>query len=313
MRVLVIVHNYIPECRGGAEIMMHELCKSLVARNHEVNVCVPSTESDGLVMSIDGVIIRTGLEARRLISEPSADVVMSHLTEDTRAFSISQRIGAKFVRVIHNNNAKTRLDMVMKSDLNVFNTNWLMDYFGVDGMVVHPPVFSEKHKTNSGSKITLVNLIPDKGVNLFYELAFRMKGHKFLGVVGGYGRQQKVKVKNVEIQPNTQNMRDDVWAKTRILLMPSNYESYGMVGVEAMASGIPVIAHPTDGLKESLSYAGVFVDRNDVDGWINAIKEVESNYQHYSDLALKRSSEISPDKELSLFVNAIESMVKNAH
>jgi len=56
--------------------------------------------------------------------------------------------------------------------------------------------------------------------------------------------------------------------------MPSEYESWGRVGVEAMASGIPVIAHPTPGLQESLGDAGVFVDRNDIDGWERAIRRL---------------------------------------
>lgn len=67
-------------------------------------------------------------------------------------------------------------------------------------------------------------------------------------------------------------MRDDVWSRTKVLLIPSNYETYGMVGVEAIASGIPTIAHPTDGLCESLGDAGWFIPRDDVDEWQRVIE-----------------------------------------
>jgi glycosyltransferase involved in cell wall biosynthesis len=65
-----------------------------------------------------------------------------------------------------------------------------------------------------------------------------------------------------------------VWAQTRVLMVPSVHESYGMAAVEALASGIPVIAHPTPGLREALGDAGTFVDRADVRAWVAAIKEL---------------------------------------
>ncbi|MFE4971343.1 glycosyltransferase [Kitasatospora sp. NPDC056651] len=54
-------------------------------------------------------------------------------------------------------------------------------------------------------------------------------------------------------------MRERVYARSRVVLMPSSHESWGRVGVEAFASGIPVIAHPTPGLAECLGHAGIYV------------------------------------------------------
>jgi glycosyltransferase involved in cell wall biosynthesis len=56
--------------------------------------------------------------------------------------------------------------------------------------------------------------------------------------------------------------------------MPSNYETYGMVAREAGVSGIPVICTPTDGLKENLGEAGIYVDYRDIDGYEKAIREL---------------------------------------
>lgn len=96
-------------------------------------------------------------------------------------------------------------------------------------------------------------------------------------------------------------MKDDVWARTKLLLMPSSYESYGMVGVEAMASGIPVVANPTPGLKESLSYAGIFPPNSSLRAWRYTIEKLMTDdalYEKHSKLALQRSKELDPRIEL---------------
>lgn len=44
-----------------------------------------------------------------------------------------------------------------------------------------------------------------------------------------------------------------------------------MAAVEALASGIPVIAHPTPGLREALGDAATFIDRDDHRAWADAV------------------------------------------
>ena len=74
--------------------------------------------------------------------------------------------------------------------------------------------------------------------------------------------------------------------------MPSNYESWGRVGVEAMASGIPVVASETKGIREALGDAAVYVDRADHAGWQHALAELDDPdvYRARSILALERSA-----------------------
>src|SRR5690606_41527203 len=104
-----------------------------------------------------------------------------------------------------------------------------------------PPVMDEEYATERGDGVTLINLYPPKGAATFWTLAERMPDVKFLAVIGGYGHQDVRELPNVEVMPNIpgRRMRDEVYARTKILLMPSEYESWGRVGVEAMASGIP--------------------------------------------------------------------------
>ena len=76
--------------------------------------------------------------------------------------------------------------------------------------------------------------------------------------------------------------------------MPSLYESYGRTAVEAMCSGIPVIAAPTPGLKESLGDAGIFADVEKPQEWVEAIKKLDDpeEYKKASLKCLKRAEEV---------------------
>jgi glycosyltransferase involved in cell wall biosynthesis len=131
-----------------------------------------------------------------------------------------------------------------------------------------------------------------------------MPDYDFLGVEGGYGRQVKENLKNIEYMDNTPDARK-IYAKTRVLLMPSLYESYGRTGIEAMVSGIPVIASPTPGLMESLGSAGIYCNVDSPLSWIEAIKRLDDpkEYKEQSKKCIERAKEVEQEtpKELDNF------------
>jgi glycosyltransferase involved in cell wall biosynthesis len=137
-----------------------------------------------------------------------------------------------------------------------------------------------------------------KGGKIFWQLARLMPNHKFIGVKGAYGKQIEYEkdLPNVTILDNTPDIQD-VYKQTRVVLMPSSYESWGRVAMEASCSGIPVIAAPTPGLKESLDYAGIFADLDDIADWVDAIKMLDNkeNYKKQSELSKKRSVEVAEE------------------
>jgi glycosyltransferase involved in cell wall biosynthesis len=177
---------------------------------------------------------------------------------------------------------------------------------------VHPPVDAAEYATTPGECITLINLSEDKGASVFYRLAERLPDQRFLGVVGGYGKQVIEEAPNVEVLPHVpaDRIRDDVYAQTRILLMPSAHESWGRTGIEAMSSGIPVIAHPTEGLQESLAGAGIFADRDDLDAWETAVRLLldKRRWNGASRRAKKRATELDPAADLERWCLAVEEL-----
>lgn len=331
MRIVALAHQWIPQHCAGAEVMLHGMLRALVTRGHEVVVLLTRQDGEGHVL--DGVRILPGAgdaDIRQWIGD--ADVVVTHLENTPTATLLAKWQGKPLVQVLHNTMQVTR-DWLHRGPvaLAVYNSNWMRADFEQwaqadsrilpAGVVVRPPVNRAEYATTPGDCVTLINLRPDetspggavmgKGAELFWQLAERMPDVKFLGVRGAYGAQLVRDLPNVEVLDHVPHhrMRDEVYARTRVLLMPSSYESWGRTAVEAMCSGIPVIAHPTPGLVESLGGAGTLLDRNDVGTWIEAIRALALPvYDVYSAAARRRALELDPTNDLARWCDAIESL-----
>lgn len=318
MRIAALTPYYPPGRNAGSEVMLRWMMDSLVRAGHEVVVLATDAEEiRGQVIQQDGAEVHftDPKSAEKYLIGYRPDVIVSQQTRIPDAAKVRKATGAKVAAVIHSEWLYTEHWLRTNPDLLVFNTHYIHELYGKgkpNEIVIHPPVWAREHRTTPGDCITLVNMIEAKGAYTFYELTNDFPDKKFLGVIGGYGPQivPSELPSNVEIVPNTSDMRGDVWSRTRILLMPSSTESYGMAAVEALQSGIPVIASPTEGLGESLSYSGIFVPRNDIDGWVRAIQYVEENYEQRSALAWERAQELDPTYELSQWVSAIETLIR---
>jgi glycosyltransferase involved in cell wall biosynthesis len=295
MRILSIVHGYPPLHNAGAEWMLHEMLKDLLGKGHTVNVIVP-----GIVdYDFEGISVLKDewVRTKKLISE--CDLIVSHLKQSGRSLNACEFYKKPFIQVIHNTNYYGILAAKHYEPkpwiyviYNSLYTQSEMKYPN-PSLVVHPPVDQKRYKTKPGTKITLINLFERKGGKFFNELAALMPDYQFLGVEGDYGKQEKVELPNITYMANTPDAKK-IYSKTRILLMPSEYESYGRVGIEAMCSGIPVIAAPTPGLRESLGSAGIFCKLSSKLSWVEAIKALDDpkEYEKASKKCLTRVKEV---------------------
>jgi glycosyltransferase involved in cell wall biosynthesis len=200
---------------------------------------------------------------------------------------------------------------VPDGDLLVFNSESLRaaTEHTAPSIVAHPPVFLDEHRTTPGDHVTIVNCSPDKGIRVAWRLAEALD-LRFLGVKGGYGEQITPRAPNFETIPTQRDMRD-VWERTRILLMPSLHETFGLVALEAACSGIPTIAHPTPGLVESLGPSGIFVDRDDIDGWAREIRRLQdpAEWSAASAAARQRADQLDTAGSLDTFTAAVEGLM----
>lgn len=318
MRIVALIHFAVPYRMAGSETMVHTMLQALVEKGHDVHAVVSDMPEAPREWVEGGVRYhsRAGIaNAASRAGTLAPDIIVTHHQNATRAIMLAKQRDVPSVFVQHNTFGMNTQILACRPDLTVFNTNWMAASWrqhAVNWMVVHPPVWPREHATTPGDHVTLINLNRHKGVEIFQRLARHFPDVPFLGVTGGHGEQVTWgHPPNVKVIPQTFNMRRDVWPRTKILVVPSAYESYGMVGPEACASGIVVVAAPTPGLKEGLGVAGIFARRDQIAEWVAHLRRLLSNPQAYdaaSAACRRRSAELSPEPELARWVGAVEAL-----
>lgn len=242
-----------------------------------------------------------------------ADVGMTHLDMTAQAVTLARQQHKRVIHLVHNHQ-QLRFHRVTAGprQLAVFNSRWVKEAVSWRGpsTILRPPVFGDDYRVRRGSRITLMNMNEEKGATTFYACASRLRQHGFLAVQGMYGKQIMLRRANVALLPNQSDART-VYRETRILLMPSGYESWGRVAIEAAHSGIPTIAHPTPGLRESLGEAGIFIDRDDTDAWAAEIKRLDDPkaYLAASRASRRRAGQLDPIADLDRFAKRVQEFV----
>ena len=173
----------------------------------------------------------------------------------------------------------------------------------------------------AGEYITLINANQNKGVAQFCDIARKMPSRKFLGVIPYYGelRLPPNLPSNIKWVPFDDDIRN-ILKQTRILLVPSYYESYGRVAVEAMINGIPVLyskpiktsIYPggsTEGMCEWIGDAGIACDREVIEEWTQAISSLDdiSMYGSRSQLSRDHIDSLDLFTEAKRIVGLLES------
>ena len=322
-----IIHMYPPYHNAGAEWMAHCLNRYLVAeQNYTIYVFIPSKSLLG-IKYFDPTTIYEGVHVydmhnthalQHAIKHSAA--ICSHLDYSVEAHEIAGYAKKPYIHFAHNS---FEMDKLRKwadghSTYLVANSEWIKDFYSplrLPTITLYPPVFWKDYAIETPQPaqrkyITLVNLNENKGGNILPQIAAALPQYDFAGVRGGYDAQIEKYQPNIKYFPNTPAIKT-IYAQTRILLIPSKYESWGRVAVEAMSSGIPVIAHPTAGLRECLGGAGILCDRNDIASWTAAIKrlcEDPAYYARISDSCSKRARELDPIPQMNTFAEFVETL-----
>ena len=285
------LEDYVPLRNAGAEIVAHTFNKFLINNGYNVNVV--GNWEDGIY---DGVncINETNNEKVDSAVENSY-LLFSQLKYSKSTVEMGKEKNKKVVLFVHDLFLRDSIieykNIIGKSNLLIIFNSVSMKNKYIDDLnyyILNPPVDCSKYITNTNNNyVTLINLNDNKGGNFLIEIAKHMPDIEFLGVEGGYYTQIIDKsVKNILYVPHTSNVKD-IYKNTDILLMPSKIETWGRTASEAICSGIPVIANPTEGIKENLQDAGIYIDRNNISDWVNMIRKLKTDRMYYNKISEK--------------------------
>lgn len=274
-KITWLIHNYPPYQNAGAEWMAVEINNYLKCQGHEVRVISFAATEDYYFQDI---LVMAPFHVEQIIAQ--SDILLTHLDRTDYAIEMADRYKKPLGHVIHHNFEIPQLRRNLIRNFLIYNTEWIKKdrAYKYASVVVNPPVDIsrfEGFKYNKKGAITLVNVNAHKGGYILQSLAKGMPGHKFLGVKGFHGHQiYGENTRNLRYIDGVEDIRE-VFAETAILIVPSVYESYGRIAIEAAACGIPVIANNTPGLKEAIGDAAIYASRKDLTEWIAAIHQVK--------------------------------------
>ncbi len=311
--ILCSIHLYPPMHVCGAEMMLHQINRFFQSRGHTVKILLKQARQFKIESHYvyDNVDVFPPDQYTEISLFQWADAVFTHLDYSAWSQQLAGMFSKPVFQIIHNDFPREHINGADRPQFIVYNSNWIRDKLAYphNNIVLHPPTDYRHYKVKmdawDNEHITLVNIDQNKGGEILREIAKRLPNKKFLGVIGSYSEPMKIgqiidQPKNVRIMPKQQDIRE-AYKLTRILIMPSKYESWGRTATEAMCSGIPVITTPTEGLLENCGNAGIFVkNRDDIDEWVKAIEKLddEKRYRKASNKSLERSLELDPTSEL---------------
>lgn len=185
--------------------------------------------------------------------------------------------------------------------------SYVRSYLGREARIIHPPMYGQPPYPQFGrfgsGYVLMVNPCAVKGLGIFLALADRFPEIQF-AALNGWGTTAADRTA-LASRPNTrliQNVRDidEVLREARLLLMPSVwYEGFGLITMEAMLRGLPVIASDSGGLAEAK--AGT--------GYVVPVRPVARYEREFDDTLMPRA--VVPEQDLEPWVQALRELLTN--
>lgn len=133
-----------------------------------------------------------------------------------------------------------------------------------------------------------------KGYSALMEISRKLKEDEVMVIVGVDGKQMEdlpLNIVGIERTASTADLAG-IYSSADVFLNPTLEEVLGMVNVESLGCGTPVITFDSGGSPETVDEkTGIVVKRGDLDGMLDAVERVrEKGKSHYSDCCIERAT-----------------------
>jgi glycosyltransferase involved in cell wall biosynthesis len=185
---------------------------------------------------------------------------------------------------------------------------YIRRYAGVNAAVIHPPIYGRapwpQYSNFDGGWVTMINPCQVKGITIFSSLAERFPDRQFAALIGwgttAADKQSLSALPNVRLLASVPSI-DEVLSNTAVLLMPSLwYEGFGLIAMEAMLRGLPVISSDSGGLVEA---------KQGTD-YVIPVRPIERYLPEFDETHMPKP--MVPEQDLAPWTDALGKLLTNA-
>ena len=187
-----------------------------------------------------------------------------------------------------------------------------------NAVIVRDPVDHRLYEIDPNQKdptyITLIGDPPNiKNHALFIELAKRFPEEKFM-LVTKHNYEKGELSDNIKLQgyvTGIDNLKEFVYSKIKVFLLPSIQEAFGRVSIEAIASDIPCIISNFPGLPDATFGMSNYIDPKDTDKWESELRRVLSEYPNEVEKSRQIHDKFDFDQDVNHVRDIIREVIEN--
>lgn len=314
------LHGYPPLWSMGGEMSTHRTLK--VVPGSVVFTSTPGT------YEMDGVTVMPGagesyVDIAADAEAAGASVLYAHSSMSRETVRAARRMHLPSVLAVHapRQFGKDLRRAWSAATKRLYNTEVARkDWHDPKGWLLHPPVGGPSEMPEGPhDALTLTSSLLNKGAARVLNLAENRSDQRFIIVESPahptHGSpefwEQAAELDNVEVWPRLHpSEMGKLWAETRILLVPSRYETYGMSAMEAAWHGIPSVHVNTPHVLEGIGTAARLLRSTTVTELDTAVSDVEDQYDLWAEAAFDRVNSLAKreSEELARFAAGVAAL-----